>query len=429
MKRFIGFLLGFCLLSWFPGLSGKVMGQTVAGDFFEAIRGGKFSGAIRTSYEYSDLKQSPAVSPAHGFTARVRLAYRTADFLGTSGFMQIQHVADLWDDYKIPKGPEANNRQRDIIADPPGSRVYQAYIDFKQLPETVVRFGRQVIIMDDHRLIGTIGWRQQAQSFDAVSLTNKSIPGLELYAGYAYKVLTIFRTQKRLDGFYIFHAKYTGIKGHTLSSFVYLLDSEGDAANDRDLATYGLRAAGKVGMIRYALDYAYQTDWKDRDYDVSAQMFNVYVGCDLNEMYSLGAGIGYLEGQDDADPEDDRAFDTLFSTAHKFNGWADVFLSTNGGKLVNGLMDYYVDFTVKYMGAKIKFVYHYFDSTDDDAVNFDDAYGDEFDVVVVKKLHKNVKGLLKYAHYNERNSSARLARGLVGGHDEDVFWARLMVNF
>ncbi len=415
------------------GQAGAQMGQfqDYGEQFTKAIQGGKFSGSFRFSYEYSDLKDPARHHPASGFNVRTRLNYKSAAFYGVSGFIQLQNVSNIEEDFNDAKGSAQKNR--DVIADPDGSRVHQGYLDLGFLPKTHIKIGRQEIILDDHRLVGNIGWRQNAQSFDGVTVTSNIVKGLTLFGGYVDRVNTILLEQKDLDGFWMFHATYGGIQGMKLSAFCYLLNSEGGDKNDRDLATYGLRATGKVMMIRYALDYAYQTDWNDRDYDVSANMFNGYLAADLNKMISIGAGISYIEGQDDKDPKKDRAFDTLFSTAHKFNGWADDFLGTNGGKLVDGLIDYYGDLTVHYFGAKFKVVYHYFDNQTDDATKgkFDDAYGDEWDALAVKKLYRNVKGLIKYAHYNERNSSGRYAKllGLVGGHDEDVFWTRLMISF
>ncbi|MBC2717295.1 MAG: hypothetical protein HF978_18465 [Desulfobacteraceae bacterium] len=80
------------------------------------------------------------------------------------------------------------------------------------------------------------------------------------------------------------------------------------------------------------------------------------------------------------------------------------------------------------MGMNFKAVYHYFDTTED-YNGFDDAYGDEIDLLIVKKINANLKVLLKYAHYNEKNNSGSLASNLTGGYDKDVFWTRLIYSF
>ena len=177
-----------------------------------------------------------------------------------------------------------------------------------------------------------------------------------------------------------------------------------------------------ISLLNYDLTYAHQSDYEDGE-DHNGDMFNAFFGTKIDPV-SFGVGYSYISGQDG----DDRPFDTLFSTAHKFNGWADTFLNTNGGTLSNGLQDFYVQAETKLMGVTLKAVYHYFD-TNEDINNFDDAYGEEIDIILVKKINKNIKLLMKYAHYNEKNDSGSLASNLVGGYDEDVFWARLIYSF
>jgi len=215
--------------------------------------------------------------------------------------------------------------------------------------------------------------------------------------------------------------KYSGVEDQTFAAFCYLLDTEVDTDDARDSATYGLRANGKLAMIKYDLTYAHQSDYEDGE-DHDGDMFNLFLGSSLIGI-DFGAGYSYISGQDG----DDRAFDTLFSTAHKFNGWADQFLATNGGGLANGLEDYYVQASTKckFLGVKFVAVYHYFDSTED--VNgFDDSYGDEIDLLMVKKFNDNLSGLLKYGYYNEENHSAAFTKT---HGDEEIFWARLTYKF
>ncbi len=387
----------------------------VVNDFSEALKAGKPTLELRLGYEHSNL-QDNGKHPANGINLRTRVGYRTGEFWKTSAYVQLHNVSNFMEEFSHADGGDTAN---DVIADPDGSRVHQAYLDLKALPDTVVRLGRQEIIMDDHRLVGNINWRQNGQSFDAVSLTNKSLPATTLYAAYVNQVNTINLDYVDLDGFYILHATYEGIKDQTISAFAYLLDTEDDSDAARDCATYGFRAAGKLYMVEYALDYAHQSDFADGE-DHDGDMVNVFVAAKVM-MAKLGAGYSYISGQNGSD----RPFDTLFSTAHKFNGWADQFLSTNGGALRDGLQDFYVQAGTNYMGFKFLAVYHYFDTADDDY--FDGTYGDEIDLLVARKLTKNLSGLLKYAYYNKYdnydNGYANPTK------DEEVFWARLMYKF
>ncbi len=407
MAAIIGTVFSFASLSQ--------AGDNFIDNLTEALTSGTPTLELRLGYELSDLSDN-GKDAANAINLRTRVGYRTGEFMFNTAYVQLHNLANLLEEF----APEDD--KYDVIADPHGSRVHQVYLDFKGIPETNLRLGRQEIVLDDSRLIGNIDWRQNGQSFDAVSLTNKSVKDLKLYGAYVNQVNTILLDYVDLDNLFLLNAKYSGIKGVNIAAFCYLLDTESNADSARDSATYGLRLNGKIAAFDYDVTGAYQSDFADGE-NHDGFMFNTSAGYKIGKV-RIGAGYHYISGQDGSD----RPFDTLFSTAHKFNGWADVFLSTNGGKLKNGLQDFFVDVgATLFWGVKMKAVYHYFD-TAEDYNNFDDQYGDEIDLLMVKKINKNFKVLLKYAHYNEKNDSASYTN-VVGGHDEDVFWARIMFNY
>ena len=111
--------------------------------------------------------------------------------------------------------------------------------------------------------------------------------------------------------------------------------------------------------------------------------------------------IGYeVLGSDDGN----KAFSTPFATLHKFNGWADQFLSTNGGGLTNGLEDYYIGAVTKVAGVKVAIFGHSFHTTDNNT--FDGHYGDELDLLNAKKFTDELTGLIKFAYFKQGDSDA-----------------------
>lgn len=93
-----------------------------------------------------------------------------------------------------------------------------------------------------------------------------------------------------------------------------------------------------------------------------------------------------------------NAFSTLLATGHKFNGWADKFLSTP----VNGLEDLYFGIMADLSGVhkhlentKAKVIYH-----DYSAENGGADYGTEWNAVITKKFAKKYAASLKYASYD-----------------------------
>ncbi len=389
----------------------SVYSNLFAGSFLDSIKNGKASLELRFSFEYSDLDDATNLDSAKGLTLRTRLGFKTADYNGFSMFLQMHNVSQIIDNYRWPGGGDPNY---DVIGDPDGSRVHQFFFTYNFNNIISLKAGRQEIIFDDARLIGNVGWRQNGQSFDGAVLSIKTGKN-KLQFGYVYRVNTIFLTHVDLDGLYLIHDTFKVNKNLTIKAFVYLLDTESTTPDSRDCGTYGLTISGSVNKLNYDLTYAFQNDFADGE-NHGGDMINAYVGYKFSN-FSIGAGYNMISGQNG----NDRPFDTLFSTAHKFNGWADQFLSTNGGTLVNGLDDYFIQFSTVISKHKLVVVYHSFDTNEN--VTYGEKYGDELDILVVRKINKNLSCLAKAAFYNAKNYENNPTT------DEKVFWIRLMYKF
>ena len=57
-----------------------------------------------------------------------------------------------------------------------------------------------MIALDNHRFIGHVGWRQNRQTFDAVSVQNTSVENLNLFYGYVDNVVRIFGSEAPSTG-------------------------------------------------------------------------------------------------------------------------------------------------------------------------------------------------------------------------------------
>ena len=211
MAAIIGIALGFATLSQ--------TGDNFIDNLTEALKSGTPTLELRLGYELSDMDDN-GKDAANAINLRTRVGYRTGKFMFSTVYVQLHNLTNLLEEF----APE--DTDYDVIADPHGSRVHQAYLDFKGIPETNLRLGHQEIILDDSRLIGNIGWRQNGQSFDAVALTNKSVKDLTLYGAYVNQVNSIFLDYVDLDDLFLLNAKYSGIKGVNIAAFCYLLDTE-----------------------------------------------------------------------------------------------------------------------------------------------------------------------------------------------------------
>jgi len=383
--------------------------------FFDSIKDGKFSGYFQLSYEYSDFDDAEGLKPAKGLTLRSRIAFKTAEYNGFSFYIQGHNVSYAIDDFRYPGG---GNPEYDVIADPDGSRIHQMYFDLKMFSNSKLRVGRQEILLDDVRLIGNVGWRQNGQSFDAVTFTNTTNKN-KLTLSYINQVNTIFLTSVDLDSLILINNTYKTGKDSFVTAFAYLLDTESTEPTSRDCGTYGLRVVDRLFDMKLDVTYAIQEDYADGE-GHGGDMWNVLLTDKFIGGTTFGLGLNRISGQNN----NDRPFDTLYSTAHKYNGWADQFLATNGGTLVNGLLDIYAQIKGKAMGGSWTLVYHDFDTTET-GQGFEEKYGTEFDGVFVKKINKNLKYLLKFAKYNAKS----YADAINPTHDETVYWGRIIYTF
>ncbi|MDP6631078.1 MAG: hypothetical protein QGH42_11280 [Kiritimatiellia bacterium] len=180
----------------------------------------------------------------------------------------------------------------------------------------------------------------------------------------------------------------------TATAYAYLLDLGPGAVGEANSSdTYGI--SGQIGHTLESgvktglqLGYARQSDNDGTsagvDYDAEYIMADLSAGLE-----NIGIGAGYeLLGSDNG-----SQFRTPLATGHKFNGWADVFLTAPAA----GLQDTYAYINVKcpkdFMPA-IKIVYHDFQS-DEGSI----SYGDEIDVVATKKCNDRLTLIAKYANY------------------------------
>ena len=345
---------------------------------------------------YESVDQDNPVDDADAVTLRLRAGaeLKTGDF---SFLVEGEGTLAIGNNYNaFPFVAEDQNRPYSVVADPENIELNRAQIGWSKAGNSVT-VGRQRINLDDQRWVGSVGWRQNEQTFDAVRGTAKIGP-VSLDATYAIGQRTIFGIdaggRQAYDGDFIFLG--AGVKAGpvNLKGFAYLLDYDDPLFAANSSQTYGILAnaafelAPKVKLALKA-SYASQSDWKTAAKDYTAD----YVALEGN-LSAMGFTLtgGYeLLGSDNG-----FGLSTPMATLHKFNGWADVFLSTPAGGLEDVYMGLAYSFpTVKLVpGLKASVTYHEFDS---DKGGLD--YGDEWDASLGFKLGP-VGILAKYANYN-----------------------------
>ena len=301
-----------------------------------------------------------------------------------------------------------------VVADPENLELNRLQLQYKDKNVTVT-LGRQRINLDDQRWVGSVGWRQNEQTFDAVRGEAKLGP-VNLDATYSISQRTIFGydagRRTAYDGDFILLGAGAKLGPIQFKAFSYLLDYDAKetagapaalAKQIADSQTYGFRAAAnfKLGPqfgLGVVASYARQSAWADNPLAFAAD----YILGEGNLTY---AGFTLTGGWEklgsDAVAGGRRAVQTPLATLHKFNGWADLFLVTPD----NGLQDAYVGLAYKF--PKVKSVpglnaavsWHQFDS---DFGNIE--YGHEWNASLGFKVGP-VALLAKYADFKTASAT------------------------
>jgi hypothetical protein len=321
---------------------------------------------------------------ADALTVKSRLSVNSGAYNGLSLGVEVDNVTALVDDYNdLTTGYVGNEA---VIADAEYTEVNQAYLKYSK-NNFSLKAGRQRINHDGQRFVGGVGWRQNEQTYDGYRFQYKASDKLNFDYTYVYNVNRIFGPDSKkpndLRGdLHLGHVAFKLNKDHKLSAFTYILDF--DTAAALSSSTYGIAYHGKFGPVKVNASYATQSDNGDNPNNYSADYYNVEAATKVSKV-TLKAGVEAL-GSDNG-----IGFATPLATLHKFNGFADKFLSTPG----NGLQDIYATAVTKVKGVKLVVTYHDFSS---DVNNID--YGTEVDLVAAYKVNKHYSLLAKYASYN-----------------------------
>lgn len=368
----------------------------------EAFSGGSVYADLNLRYETVD--QDNALADADALTLRTRLGYKTDSFNGFSGLIEFEDSREVLgvDDFSVPPaGVRAG--EFSVIADPETTELDQGFIQYTGGGVTA-KVGRQVIALDNQRFVGHVGWRQDRQTYDAVSITYAPNDKLKLFGAQLSQRNRIFGEEANIQSDdTLINASFTTSFGKFIG-YAYLL--EVDNGTDNSLDTFGISFSGKSGNFTYAAEVASQ----EANDTIDTSYLKLEGGATFGP---VTAKLGYESlGSDDGA----GAFTTPLATLHAFNGWTDQFLGTPAA----GLNNVYVSASAKLGGGTLTAVLHDFTS-DVDAMGFDDL-GSEIDVVYVRPLSKNYVLGAKFGSYSAGDDT-------FGKVDTDKLWVWFNAKF
>lgn len=349
---------------------------------------------------YENVDQT--VLDAKALTFRLR-AGAEATFGHFSLLAEGEGTVALVDDYNAFPFPFPGEKQwrpnHSVIADPMSMELNRLQLQYKR-GDSGVTLGRQRINLDDQRWVGSVGWRQNEQTFDALRGETK-FGSVALDLTYAISQRTVFGSdagpRTALDGRFVFAGLSSKVGPIQGKLFSYLLDYDEDFFLANSSQTFGLALAtavpiGRKTKLTLRASYARQSDYADNPFNYAADYWSIEAGTTF-------ADFAFTGGWEKLGSDNGRGLQTPMATLHKFNGWADLFLTTPP----KGLEDSYVSASRKFENVKplpglnVSITFHQFDS---DVGNIE--YGTEWDASLGFKVRR-ISFLAKFADYDARD--------------------------
>lgn len=297
---------------------------------------------------------------AEAHTARLRLGRLFEPAAGWQAYLEGEHVESVGNRYNST----ANGRSGfPVVADPQTSEINQAWVAWQneRLGGTL---GRQRILLDNQRFVGNVGWRQNEQTFDALSLRWHPAAGTTLQYTRLDRVHRVVGDSLDHDS-HLLNLSGTPATGHTLAAYLYLLEDRDLPANSS--STLGMRWTGRgepaALALAWTLEAARQTDYGNQPGSFS-------LGYYLFEPRLSRGGVSGWLGWERLEGDGRHGFSTPLATLHAFNGWADRFLAPPPA----GLDDRYLGMSGRLGHARWTLIRHDFSAARGSA-----AYGSEWD--------------------------------------------------
>ncbi len=408
-----------------PGLFLLASCQASADSLSDMIEAGKVDLQLRPRYEF--VQQNGKPDNANAYTMRTLLGYSLKPEGGFGATIQFINVSYL--------GAEHFNNTLNghtaypVVADPAVSDVNQAFLSYDGIPQTGLKLGRQIIILDNSRWIGNVDFRQNMQTFDAFSIENSSLKNFRFFASHIGRVKGSYANFETPVGYNLqhvkadlFHASFIPVKQTTVTAYDYFYRDESfpqGAPSNISSATPGLRLDGSMGdriRLLYTAEYAKQRGYGGGHAGIDAKYELIGAGAAYEKLYArldyetLGANSTGTYG-----------LQTPLATKHIFNGWADMFLVTPG----KGLRDTFATLGGKAGPLDIVAMVH------DYRADFDSThYGSEWNLSASHAFTKHLSGSLIYADYTAKDGAGAFFPGTIAPNvNTRKMWLTLLYHY
>jgi hypothetical protein len=365
-----------------------------------AMHGGQTNFSLKARYESVETPTT-TTGQAKAMTMGYRFGYETGAYHDFAVNVQAQGV---WGNKQYADGQTDSTQAAGLntVNDPAGVNLSQAHLIYRGIADTTIKQGRQVLRYDDDRWVGNVDWRQNWQTYDASSITNKSIADTTIQAAYVTNVNRVTTDGAAAAGNTHMKSTLVNVNNKSLSfadivAYNYRLDYTNPlyaAASNGNANTFGSTNTTGVKLAKEGIDVAgFKLGWTGE----MAQQKNFkqnttsYTAKYTNIGASVGGSLGKLTlAQEVLGSDNGVGLQTPLATLFAFNGWADKFTVTPK----NGLKDSYLRGRSNVAGIVVGADYHQFKS---DAGSM--SLGREVDLIAEKDLDKNFAVGARAARY------------------------------
>ncbi len=305
------------------------------------------------------------------------------------------------------------------------------------------KLGRQSLIYDDDRILGSLDWNVAGRFHDALKL------GYEDPMNKLHLILAFNQNDERTIGgtYYAPGAQpyknmqtawyqHIANKEFNISFLLMNLGQEGGNAEEQKsdtkyLQTLGTNISYRPGNFQLYGTFYYQLGKTVSNNEVSAFMWAINAGYQIDTKWRIMVASDYLSGSNKND-EKYKAFNPLYGTHHKFYGTMDYFYASSFVGGVNpGLWDNQIGLTFK-ASPKVTLLlnYHYFLTTTDkylDDKKQDKGLGSEIDFQVNWSIMKDVSLSAGYSTMLGTDAM-KLVKGGNPDSWQDWGWLSLNIN-
>lgn len=263
-------------------------------------------------------------------------------------------------------GDEELSSSTGVFGDKASLDLFEAYVEIKAGKIGWISVGRQQLVYDQERMLGSRNWNQYGLSYDAAILKSKVGPW-NIHAGASWNsydagLINNLYSHQRIKSLNFLWANRNFNKKLNLS---FLHIASGVTQTDSTNSLYFKQTTGiyidfKSNGFSSKGNIYYQYGKNNTGTNVNAFLLDDDVAYTIGKL-KPGLGLSYLSGNNNPSGNSDKLFDVLYGARHRYFGYMDYYRDFAKHSRQGGLTDLYsyVEYSISESLA-LTSLFHYF---------------------------------------------------------------------